>query len=108
MFSATVAENRKLSSATNAICERSELTSTLRRSAPSTSTAPRLYDPSRGAVLVDGADLRSVDVSSLRSQIAFVADDSFLFSATVAENIAYAHSDATLEEIEVAARRAQA
>src|SRR4051794_6972031 len=68
----------------------------------------RLYDPSRGAVLVDGADLRSVDVSSLRSQIAFVADDSFLFSATVAENIAYAHSDATLEEIEVAARRAQA
>src|SRR3954452_24006182 len=68
----------------------------------------RLYDPSRGTVLVDGADLRSVDVSSLRSQIAFVADDSFLFSATVAENIAYAHSDATLEEIEVAARRAQA
>ena len=50
----------------------------------------RLYDPSRGAVLIDGADLRSVDVSSLRSQVAFVADDSFLFSATVAENIAYA------------------
>src|SRR5215211_5559120 len=68
----------------------------------------RLYDPSQGSVLVDGADLRSVDVSSLRSQIAFVADDSFLFSATVAENIAYAHPDATLEEIEVAARRAQA
>src|SRR3954454_24661380 len=42
MFSATVAENRKLSSATNAICDRSELTSTLRRSAPSTSTVPRL------------------------------------------------------------------
>jgi ABC-type multidrug transport system fused ATPase/permease subunit len=68
----------------------------------------RLYDPSRGSVLVDGADLRSVDVSSLRSEIAFVADDSFLFSATVAENIAYAHPDATLEEIEIAARRAQA
>jgi ABC-type multidrug transport system fused ATPase/permease subunit len=68
----------------------------------------RLYDPSRGSVLVDGADLRSVEVSSLRSEIAFVADDSFLFSATVAENIAYAHPDATLEEIEIAARRAQA
>jgi ABC-type multidrug transport system fused ATPase/permease subunit len=68
----------------------------------------RLYDPSRGSVLVDGADLRSVDVSSLRSQIAFVADDSFLFSASVAENIAYAHPDATSEEIEIAARRAQA
>src|SRR3954468_3730820 len=57
----------------------------------------RLYDPSRGSVLVDGADLRSVDVKSLRSQIAFVADDSFLFSATIAENIAYASPDALLE-----------
>jgi ABC-type multidrug transport system fused ATPase/permease subunit len=68
----------------------------------------RLYDPTRGRVLVDGADLRRVDVRSLRSQIAFVADDSFLFSATVAENIAYARPGAALEEIEVAARRAQA
>jgi ATP-binding cassette subfamily B protein len=68
----------------------------------------RLYDPTRGRVLVDGADLRRVDVRSLRSQIAFVADDSFLFSATVAENIAYARPDATREGIEVAARRAQA
>jgi ATP-binding cassette subfamily B protein len=68
----------------------------------------RLYDPSRGAVLIDGADLRSVDVSSLRSEVAFVADDSFLFSASVAENIAYASPDASLEQIEQAARRAQA
>jgi ABC-type multidrug transport system fused ATPase/permease subunit len=68
----------------------------------------RLYDPSEGAVLVDGADVRSVDVGSLRSQIAFVADDSFLFTATVAENIAYARQEATMEEIEAAARRAQA
>ncbi len=68
----------------------------------------RLYDPTRGSVLVDGADLRTVDVKSLRSQIAFVADDSFLFSASVAENIAYAHPEATQEEIETAARRAQA
>jgi ATP-binding cassette subfamily B protein len=68
----------------------------------------RLYDPTRGAVLIDGADLRSVDVRSLRSQVAFVADESFLFSATVAENIAYARPEATLEEIEIAARRAQA
>jgi len=68
----------------------------------------RLYDPSRGAVLIDGADLRGVDVSSLRSEVAFVADDSFLFSASVAENIAYARPDASLEQIEQAARRAQA
>jgi ABC-type multidrug transport system fused ATPase/permease subunit len=68
----------------------------------------RLYDPSEGTVLVDGADVRDVDVESLRSQIAFVADDSFLFTASVAENIAYAHQDASLEQIEAAARRAQA
>jgi ABC-type multidrug transport system fused ATPase/permease subunit len=68
----------------------------------------RLYDPEEGAVLIDGADIRSVDVGSLRREIAFVADDSFLFSATVAENIAYARPEATREEIERAAERAQA
>ena len=68
----------------------------------------RLYDPSEGSVLVDGADVRGIDIGSLRSQIAFVADDSFLFTATVAENIAYARQEATREEIEAAARRAQA
>jgi ATP-binding cassette subfamily B protein len=68
----------------------------------------RLYDPTAGAVLIDGADLRTVDLRSLRSEVAFVADDSFLFSASVAENIAYAQPRATREEIERAARRAQA
>ncbi|HKG37273.1 MAG TPA: ABC transporter ATP-binding protein [Solirubrobacterales bacterium] len=68
----------------------------------------RLYDPTEGTVSVDGADVRGVDVDSLRSEIAFVADDSFLFSASVAENIAYARPDATREEVEAAARRAQA
>ncbi len=68
----------------------------------------RLYDPSSGSILVDGVDVREVDVASLRSEIAFVADDSFLFTASVAENIAYASPEATLEEIEAAARRAQA
>ncbi|HXQ88451.1 MAG TPA: ABC transporter ATP-binding protein [Solirubrobacterales bacterium] len=68
----------------------------------------RLYDPTAGEVLVDGADVRAVEVVSLRSEIAFVADDSFLFTATVAENIAYARPGASLEEIEAAARRAQA
>jgi ATP-binding cassette subfamily B protein len=68
----------------------------------------RLYDPSDGTVTVDGADVRAIEVDSLRSQIAFVADDSFLFTASVAENIAYARQEASLEEIEGAARRAQA
>ena len=68
----------------------------------------RLYDPSEGRVVIDGADIKDVDLASLRREIAFVADDSFLFSDTVAANIAYARPDATLEEIESAARRAQA
>jgi ATP-binding cassette subfamily B protein len=68
----------------------------------------RLYDPDAGSVRVDGADVREVDVASLRKEIAFVADDSFLFTASVAENIAYARPGATMDEIEAAARRAQA
>ena len=68
----------------------------------------RLYDPTSGTVAIDGADLREVDLRSLRSQIAFVADDPFLFSASVAENIAYARPEAGRAEIEEAARRAQA
>jgi ATP-binding cassette subfamily B protein len=68
----------------------------------------RLYDPSDGVVEIDGADIRSIDLGSLRSQVAFVGDDSFLFSASVAENISYARLAASREEVEAAARRAQA
>jgi ATP-binding cassette subfamily B protein len=69
---------------------------------------PRLYDPTSGAVRIDGADLRTVDVASLRRQIAVVDDDPFLFSTSVHENIAYARPEATREEVELAAERAQA
>ena len=69
---------------------------------------PRLYDPERGSVSIDGADVRDVDLGSLRSAIAVVNDDPFLFSTSVAENIAYAREDASREDIELAARRAQA
>ena len=69
---------------------------------------PRLYDPTEGAVLVDGADVRSVELESLRRAIAVVNDDPFLFSASVHENIAYAREDASREEVVEAARRAQA
>ena len=68
----------------------------------------RLYDPTSGSVSIDGADLRDVDVASVRRSVSFVADESFLFSTSVAENIAYARPDATQEEIEKAARLAQA
>jgi ABC-type multidrug transport system fused ATPase/permease subunit len=69
---------------------------------------PRLYDPQSGVVSIDGADVRGVDVPSLRRAIAVVDDDPFLFSDTVAGNIAHARPDATREEIERAAERAQA
>ena len=69
---------------------------------------PRLYDPTSGTVLVDGADVRTVDPRELRTQIAVVNDDPFLFSATVAENIAYGRPDASRDEVIEAARRAQA
>jgi ABC-type multidrug transport system fused ATPase/permease subunit len=68
----------------------------------------RLYDPSEGSVEIDGADVRSIDLTSLRSEVAFVGDDSFLFTAGIAENIAYARPQASREEVEAAARRAQA
>jgi ABC-type multidrug transport system fused ATPase/permease subunit len=68
----------------------------------------RLYDPVAGTVLLDGSDVREVSLRSVREAVAVVSDDPFLFSATVAENIAYARPEATSEEIESAARRAQA
>jgi ABC-type multidrug transport system fused ATPase/permease subunit len=68
----------------------------------------RLYDPDQGSVLIDGADVSEVDLHSLRRAVSVVDDDPFLFSATVAENIAYARPQASREEVEDAARRAQA
>lgn len=68
----------------------------------------RFYDPTSGRVLVDGHDVRAVDLDELRRQIGIVAQDSLLFSATIAENIAFGRPDATREQIERAARLAQA
>jgi len=72
------------------------------------SLLPRLYDVTSGRVRIDGADVRSVDLVSLRSAIAIVTDDPFLFSASVHENISYARPDADREDVERAARAAQA
>ena len=68
----------------------------------------RLYDVDEGAVLIDGADVREVDLDALRGAISVVDDDPFLFSATVHENIAYGRAEATREEVVRAAERAQA
>ena len=66
----------------------------------------RLYDVRDGAVLVDGADVREVNLASLRGEIALVSDDAFLFSASLRENIAYARPEATDDEVREAARQA--
>jgi ABC-type multidrug transport system fused ATPase/permease subunit len=68
---------------------------------------PRFYDPTAGRVLIDGHDLRDVTLASLRGQIGVVMQETFLFSATLRENIAYGKPDATLAEVEAAARAAQ-
>ncbi|MDQ3701759.1 MAG: ABC transporter ATP-binding protein/permease [Chloroflexota bacterium] len=69
---------------------------------------PRFYDVEEGAVRIDGHDVREVDLQSLRRQVGMVMQESLLFSATVAENIAYGAPGATMDRIEGAARAAQA
>ena len=69
---------------------------------------PRFYDVTAGAVRIDGHDVREVTLASLRSQIGIVLQETLLFSGTVRENIAYGRPEATQQEIEVAARAAQA
>jgi ABC-type multidrug transport system fused ATPase/permease subunit len=68
----------------------------------------RQYDVTEGSVLIDGADVRELELGSLRRQIGVVTDDPFLFSASVHDNIAYGRPDATREEVQRAAERAQA
>jgi len=64
----------------------------------------RFYDPQEGRILIDGHDLRSVSLSSLRRQMGIVLQDPFLFGTTVRENIRYGRLDATDEEVEAAAK----
>ncbi|MCL5998896.1 MAG: ABC transporter ATP-binding protein/permease [Chloroflexi bacterium] len=69
---------------------------------------PRFYDVTGGAVKIDGVDVRDVTTASLRQQIGIVLQDTFLFSATLMENIRYGRPDATDEEVIAAARLARA
>jgi len=68
----------------------------------------RTYDAREGRVLVDGVDVRDWSLAALRRQISIIEQDIFLFSRTIAENIAFGAPEATAEEIEAAARAAQA
>lgn len=65
---------------------------------------PRFYDPQRGRLLIDGHDLRDVAQASLRSRLGYVPQEGYLFSGSIAENIAFGRPEATREEIESAAR----
>ncbi len=69
---------------------------------------PRFYDVTDGSVLVDGVDVREMDLTSLRSQIGIVLQTSLLFSDTIKGNIAYGRPDATMDEVIAAAKAAQA
>jgi ATP-binding cassette subfamily B multidrug efflux pump len=69
---------------------------------------PRFYDVSRGAVLVDGIDVRQIELVSLRREIGIVLQSSVLFSTTIRENIAYGRPEADVQEILAASRAAQA
>jgi ATP-binding cassette subfamily B protein len=68
----------------------------------------RFYDPQRGRILIDGIDLREATLASLRTQVAFVFQETYLFSDTIAANVAYGRPGITPGEIEAAARLAQA
>ncbi|MFZ5823193.1 MAG: ABC transporter ATP-binding protein [Bacillota bacterium] len=68
---------------------------------------PRFYDPTEGRVLIDGIDVRDVTLESLRQNMAIVLQETFLFSTTLKENIAYGKPNATMDEIIAAAKAAQ-
>ncbi|MBI5297821.1 MAG: ABC transporter ATP-binding protein [Chloroflexi bacterium] len=69
---------------------------------------PRFYDPSEGSITIDGHDLRDITLDSLRSQIGIVLQETTLFSGSIRDNIAFGKPDATLEEIQAAAKAAAA
>ena len=69
---------------------------------------PRFYDPTEGRITIDGYDLRDVTLDSLRAQIGIVLQETTLFSGSIRENIAFGKPDATLEEIQNAAKAAAA
>jgi ATP-binding cassette subfamily B protein/subfamily B ATP-binding cassette protein MsbA len=67
---------------------------------------PRFYDPDHGAILIDGHDIRTLNLRSLRQQIGMVTQDTILFDDTIANNIAYGNRHAKPQDIEAAARKA--
>jgi len=71
-----------------------------------TQLVPRFYDPQEGAVLVDGTNVRDVEIESLREHVGIVTQETYLFHDTIASNLRYGREDATQADIEAAARTA--
>ncbi|HVB64243.1 MAG TPA: ABC transporter ATP-binding protein [Nitrolancea sp.] len=72
-----------------------------------TALIPRFYDVKSGSVMIDGIDVRQLDLNVLRQQIGMVLQDTFLFSLSIGENIAYGRPDATIEQVIAAAKAAR-
>src|SRR5262249_15327043 len=66
----------------------------------------QFYTPTEGRILVDGVDLRDIDISSYRARVSVVSQEPFIFNGTVRDNIALGRPEATLEEVMAAARQA--
>ncbi|MFH0941243.1 MAG: ABC transporter ATP-binding protein [Candidatus Omnitrophota bacterium] len=96
----------------NLTCRRGEVLAIVGPSGVGKSTLvdliPRFYDPQKGVVLVDGRDIRTFNIRSLRQHIAMVTQETILFNDTVKDNIAYGKRDASFEEIVEAAKKANA
>jgi ABC-type multidrug transport system fused ATPase/permease subunit len=69
---------------------------------------PRFFDPSAGTILIDGQDIRKVTLDSLRAEIGMVLQETYLFNATIRQNLSYARPEAAFDEVQAAARRARA
>jgi subfamily B ATP-binding cassette protein MsbA len=69
---------------------------------------PRLYDPTQGMILVDGIDMRNLDIDSLRRKMAIVSQDTFIFNASVRDNIAYGLGDIEEDQLRLVASQANA
>ncbi|NEZ66857.1 ATP-binding cassette domain-containing protein [Leptolyngbyaceae cyanobacterium CCMR0082] len=69
---------------------------------------PRFYDPTHGSIELDGVDLKTIDIHSYRSNLGIVSQETFLFNASVRENLLYGRPDATDEELRAAAKQANA
>uniref|UniRef100_A0A8C9K1K0 Bile salt export pump n=1 Tax=Panthera tigris altaica TaxID=74533 RepID=A0A8C9K1K0_PANTA len=96
----------------NMVIKSGEMTAVVGSSGAGKSTAiqliQRFYDPSEGMVTLDGHDIRSLNIQWLRAQIGIVEQEPVLFSTTIAENIRYGREDATMEDIVLAAKAANA